>query len=685
MTSLRSLFLMLVLLPTLALAGIAPRTVLVESFTNVSCTGCYDANATTKLYMDDHGRNEVINLQYHVNWPHPADPYYMVDSDGNMGRTLYYMIANAPSLKTDGETTAPDNYPLLDADVQTSRATASPMRINVDQLRDGLTLDVDVDVIAVGEVGANLTLRVAVVEESDHHAVAPGSNGETDFYWTMRRMLPDHSGSAVSVTEGGTQSFSLSTTLDAAWADTDCYVVAWVQDDTSREVIQAATTAPAADYAMDFYAERFGKVTPVGELSHIDSYIENTGTETDTYDVHLADTVPGDWTIAACAGPVCYPNWIRDFTVTLDPGESILIQIDVTPGSGSASGDFVLTVTSQTSGTVTAAQNFGAIAPGADVLFVDADGGYPYETYFTNALTGAGATWSSWDRNALGFLTATDLAAFPAVVWNAELASPAVSDQDRAAIAMYLANQGSLLLSGQDIAFDLVDPASPNYSLETEAWYEDHTGASFVADDSQDTSVVGVSGDPIGDGIVFNIAGGSGANNQGYPDVLDVASNARAIVEYSPGNVAGARFLLNSAHIVTLGFGFEGIDTDAHRTLFMQRILDWFAVTEHTPVHDVPGLASLVGDAQARPNPFNPSTRIAFTLEGVGQVPVQVDVYDLRGQRVRHIHDGLLAAGNHGLTWDGRNTDGQVLSSGTYLARVRAGEDVRSLKLVLSK
>ncbi len=685
MTFLRRFSLLLIMLPTLAFAGIAPRTVLVESFTNVSCGGCYDANATTKQYMDDHGRNEVINLQYHVNWPHPADPYYLVDPDGNMGRTMYYMIANAPSLKTDGATTAPNNYALMDADVQASRATASPMRINVTQQRIGLTLDVDVDVIAVGDVGNDMTLRVAVVEESDHQAVPPGSNGETDFYWTMRRMLPDHSGSAVSVTEGGTQSFTLSTTLDAAWADTDCYVVAWVQNDTSRKIIQAATTAPAADYAMDFYAERFGLVAPVGELSHIDSYIENTGTQTDTYDVHLADVAPGDWVVAACAGPICYPPWIRDFTVTLAPGESILILIDVTPGSGSSSGEFVLTVTSQSDGAVNATRSFGAIAPGADVLFVDADAGYPYETYFTDALTGAGATWSSWDRNTLGFLTATDLANFPAVVWNAELAAPAVSDQDRTAIATYLANQGSLLLSGQDIAFDLVDPASPNYSLETKAWYEDHTGASFVADDSHDTSLVGVSGDPIGDGLIFNIAGGSGANNQGYPDVLNAAPSARAIVEYSPGNVAGVRFLLNSAHIVTLGFGFEGIDTDAHRTLFMQRILDWFAVTEPTPVNDVPGLASIVGDAQARPNPFNPSTRIVFSLEGIGQVPVQVDVYDLRGQRVRRLHDGPLAAGDHALSWDGRNTNGQVLSSGTYLARVRAGEDVRSLKLVLSK
>jgi len=671
--------------PALLQAGIAPRTVLVETFTNVSCAGCSDANAVTKQYMDDHGRHEVVNLQYHLNWPHPADPYHLVDSASNTGRTMYYMIGSAPSLKTDGDATVTANYALLDAHVQTRRATTSPLRLDVAQQRNGLDLNIEVDVSAVGAISGDLVLRVAVVEEADHLSPPPGSNGETDFYWTMRSMLPDHAGSAVSVTEGGSQSFSFSTTLDAAWADTDLFVIAWVQNEDDRDVVQSATTAPRADYAVDFYAERFGSVLPVGILSHISSFIENTGTQADTYDVHLAETMPGDWGVAACAGPICYPPWIRDFSVTLQPGEIIDIVLDVTAGVGPSSAVFDLTVTSQASGAVTTSLSFTALAPGADVLFVDADGGFAYETYFTDALTATGTSWSIWDRNAFGAITPDEMALFPAVFWNAELSLPAITADDRATLAVYLAQQGSLLLSGQDIAFDLADPASPNHTPDTQQWYEDHTGAAFGADDSQDIGLLGVAGDPIGGGLIFNIAGGSGANNQGYPDVLIPAANARAVMEYSPGNAAAVRYLLNGAHVVTLGFGFEGIDTVEHRTAFLQRVLDWFAVTDPTAVEDPPEAAVLVGDATACPNPFNPSTRLIFSIAGQGRVDVIVDLFDLRGQRVRRLLDGPLGEGRHALSWDGRHDHGGQAASGTYLARVLVGDAAQTLKLVLSR
>jgi hypothetical protein len=83
------------------------------------------------------------------------------------------------------------------------------------------------------------------------------------------------------------------------------------------------------------------------------------------------------------------------------------------------------------------------------------------------------------------------------------------------------------------------------------------------------------------------------------------------------------------------------------------------------------------------PNPFNPTTRIAFDLPGAEFVAVEI--FNLRGQRVRTLQSGELAGGNHVLVWNGADDDGASLSSGTYLLRLRAGEREEHQKLQLVK
>jgi len=71
------------------------------------------------------------------------------------------------------------------------------------------------------------------------------------------------------------------------------------------------------------------------------------------------------------------------------------------------------------------------------------------------------------------------------------------------------------------------------------------------------------------------------------------------------------------------------------------------------------------------PNPFNPSTQIAFELPQ--PAPVRLAVYDLRGALVRLLADGPLAAGKHSRVWDGRDDAGAAQASGVYFFRLDAG------------
>jgi flagellar hook assembly protein FlgD len=87
------------------------------------------------------------------------------------------------------------------------------------------------------------------------------------------------------------------------------------------------------------------------------------------------------------------------------------------------------------------------------------------------------------------------------------------------------------------------------------------------------------------------------------------------------------------------------------------------------------------------PNPFNPSTRLAFDLpslqDGTQGVRVRLDIIDLRGRLVRQVLQASLEAGRHGVIWDGRDDGGRDVPSGVYLARLRAADHIVSRKLIL--
>ncbi|MGB2981401.1 MAG: FlgD immunoglobulin-like domain containing protein, partial [Candidatus Zixiibacteriota bacterium] len=86
---------------------------------------------------------------------------------------------------------------------------------------------------------------------------------------------------------------------------------------------------------------------------------------------------------------------------------------------------------------------------------------------------------------------------------------------------------------------------------------------------------------------------------------------------------------------------------------------------------------------QNQPNPFNPVTQITYQLPEACQV--RVTIYNVRGQRVRTLHDGRQSAGRHTLNWDGRDTGGRLLSSGIYLYRLEAGQFHQTRKMTLMK
>ena len=92
---------------------------------------------------------------------------------------------------------------------------------------------------------------------------------------------------------------------------------------------------------------------------------------------------------------------------------------------------------------------------------------------------------------------------------------------------------------------------------------------------------------------------------------------------------------------------------------------------------------TLVQLAQNHPNPFNPITRIAFGVPATGHV--ELGVYDLGGRLVRTLVSETRPAGDHTVTWDGRDAQGNAAPSGLYFYRLETGGQVISRKMTLVK
>ncbi len=82
--------------------------------------------------------------------------------------------------------------------------------------------------------------------------------------------------------------------------------------------------------------------------------------------------------------------------------------------------------------------------------------------------------------------------------------------------------------------------------------------------------------------------------------------------------------------------------------------------------------------AQNYPNPFNPVTRIGFHLPRASEV--RLSVYNIVGQKVIDLVEGILAPGEHVVVWDASDH-----ASGVYLYRLTTGDYSETRKMVLLK
>jgi hypothetical protein len=185
-------------------------------------------------------------------------------------------------------------------------------------------------------------------------------------------------------------------------------------------------------------------------------------------------------------------------------------------------------------------------------------------------------------------------------------------------------------------------------------------------------------------------------------DGVSVTGSAQRLAEFTdPGGSVGAYpysaatlnypEAANMSRVVSLPYDFsyifnvKGAKTSAPiaaRTTLLSDVIGFFGLTNSGP--PMPATPSLVFSARNHPNPFNPVTKIVYTVPKAGHLTLKV--FDIRGRLVRTLMEGRVEAGADQVTvWDGRDTGGAAVSSGVYFYEARTGGEVKVGKMALVK
>jgi len=262
-------------------------------------------------------------------------------------------------------------------------------------------------------------------------------------------------------------------------------------------------------------------------------------------------------------------------------------------------------------------------------------------------------------------------------------------------------------MTGYEAVFVLLGIYSQNYSLSTtqanelvaylngggqvymeggDCWaydsartvYNGHFGVNGTGDGSGDLSTVnGVAGTMF-DGMSYSYTGGNS-----YIDHMS-ATGSGEVVFRNPSDLQGCGVANDEGTYRTVGCSFEFgglVDGSSTKDDALTAILEFFGLMDTAVDDEFGGMAFRL--EQNRPNPFNPTTTIAFELPARGEA--ELAVYNAAGRRVTVLASGTMEAGRHVATWDGRNAAGESVASGIYFFRLTADGESTNRKAVLLK
>ncbi len=233
--------------------GERSRNILLEHFTNNTNDLSKFANSLVDTIVS-HRSEDIINIQYHTNFP-GSDQYYSESPADISSRILFYGLIQAPYTFVDGGSQAEFAYMYSYLGGNTIDSSEVTKRSLIPSMFD-VSLETKIDHIDMNEVlivngkikalqdldTANYTLFLAVTEKESTRY--PGLNGETEFWNVFRKFIPDAGGTLLKNNwkQGDSLTITEQTwTIDLLEENSDIEVIAFIQNTITKEVYQATS------------------------------------------------------------------------------------------------------------------------------------------------------------------------------------------------------------------------------------------------------------------------------------------------------------------------------------------------------------------------------------------------------------------------------------------------------------
>ena len=217
----------------------AKQYVFIEHFTNSKCPICASKNPAFYTLINQYP-DDVHHIAIHPPIPYSTCGLYQANKPENETRAAYYGVFGTPSIALNG-TLQPISSPLLTAvTLQEYLGNTSPLWLQVNESGPNNARVATINAHSLSALPAgDYRIYAAIVEKTVNFN---GGNGETVHHDVFRKMLTDINGNAYTPAAAGQSvPFTFNFSINAAWNPDEVYVLAWVQNAATKEVLNSGT------------------------------------------------------------------------------------------------------------------------------------------------------------------------------------------------------------------------------------------------------------------------------------------------------------------------------------------------------------------------------------------------------------------------------------------------------------
>lgn len=213
------------------------KNILIEHFTNSVCSTC--ANKNPGFYNTIEPYEKVIHIAYHPSSPYAGCVFSQHNPSENDERTNYYgLYGGTPRIVVNGEVQTASNNLISNPVLNSQNSLSSAFEIQIEQFQySSDSMYSEIKILRKAPSSLNTAELYVVLSEKEIEYAAP--NGENIHHDVFRKFLlkdllfnlPNN---------GNETSFFVGTKIDQDWQPSELISTAFIQNATSKEIVQAA-------------------------------------------------------------------------------------------------------------------------------------------------------------------------------------------------------------------------------------------------------------------------------------------------------------------------------------------------------------------------------------------------------------------------------------------------------------